>query len=77
MPFGVAAAQGLTSILGAMARRFLVAVTVALVLAPAAGAADSLGLAEIRQADGTLVRRAGTGSFAYPADGSVLSVVSS
>jgi cell wall-associated NlpC family hydrolase len=80
MPFGVAAAQGslfLDSILGAMARRFLVAVTLALVLAPAANAADSLGVAEIRQADGTLVRRAGTGSFAYPADGSVLSVVSS
>ena len=60
-----------------MVRRLLVAVTLGLVLAPAANAADTLGLAEIRQADGTLVRRAGTGSFAYPADGSVLSVVSS
>ena len=60
-----------------MARRFLVAITLTLVLVPAANAAGSLGLAEIRQADGTLVRRAGTGSFAYPADGSVLSVVSS
>ncbi len=59
-----------------MARRFLVAVTLGLVLAPAANAAGRLGLAEIRQADGTLVRSAGTGSFAYPADGSVLSVVS-
>ncbi len=60
-----------------MLRRLLVASCVALVFAPAAGAADSLGLAEIRQADGTLVRRAGTGMFAYPTDGSVLSVVSS
>jgi cell wall-associated NlpC family hydrolase len=70
------AANGSTSILGAIVRRFLVA-AIALVLAPAANAAGTLGLAEIRQADGTLVRRAGTGSFAYPADGSVLSVVSS
>jgi cell wall-associated NlpC family hydrolase len=60
-----------------MLRRFVVAIGLALALAPAASAADSLGLAEIRQADGTLVRRAGTGAFAYPSDGSVLSVVSS
>ena len=77
MPLAVAAARGVASILGAMVRRFLVAATLAVVLAPAANAADTLGLAEIRQADGTLVRRAGTGSFAYPADGSVLTVVSS
>ena len=60
-----------------MLRRLVVALGLALALAPAASAAGPLGLAEIRQADGTLVRRAGTGSFAYPADGSVLSVVSS
>jgi cell wall-associated NlpC family hydrolase len=60
-----------------MLRRLVVAFGLALALAPAASAAGSLGLAEIRQADGTLVRRAGTGSFAYPTDGSVLSVVSS
>jgi cell wall-associated NlpC family hydrolase len=60
-----------------MMRTFLVATALALVLAPGAKAAGTLGLAEIRQADGTLVRRAGAGSFAYPADGSVLSVVSS
>jgi cell wall-associated NlpC family hydrolase len=60
-----------------MLRRLVVAFGLALALAPAASAGGSLGLAEIRQADGTLVRRAGIGSFAYPADGSVLSVVSS
>jgi cell wall-associated NlpC family hydrolase len=60
-----------------MLRRLLAAGCLALVLAPAADAADRLGLAEIRQADGTLVRQAGTGAFGYPADGSVLTVVSS
>jgi cell wall-associated NlpC family hydrolase len=60
-----------------MLRRLLVAGCLVLVLAPAAEAADRLGLAEIRQADGTLVRRADAGPFGYPADGSVLTVVSS
>lgn len=60
-----------------MLRRLVVAGCLALVLAPAAEAADRLGLAEIRQADGTLVRRAEGGAFGYPADGSVLTVVSS
>jgi len=60
-----------------MLRRLVVAIGLALALAPAASAAGAIGLAEIRQADGTLVRRAGTGAFAYPADGSVLSVASS
>jgi hypothetical protein len=60
-----------------MLRRLLFAACLALVVAPGAHAAGTLGLAEIRQADGTLVRRADTGAFAYPADGSVLSVVSS
>lgn len=77
MPFETTSPPVLASILGAMVRRLFVAAALACALAPAANAADTLGLAEIRQADGTLVRRAGTGSFAYPADGSVLSVVSS
>jgi cell wall-associated NlpC family hydrolase len=52
-----------------------VAVTVVLLAfaAPAVQAA-TLGLAEVRAADGTLVGRAGSGAYAYPADGSVLRV---
>lgn len=38
------------------------------------GQAATLGLAEVRAADGTLVGRAGPGAYAYPADGSVLRV---
>jgi cell wall-associated NlpC family hydrolase len=44
-----------------------------LALAPAAQAA-TLGLAEVRGGDGTLVAEAGNGAFAYPADGSVLRI---
>ena len=44
-----------------------------LTLAPAAHAA-TLGLAEVRGSDGTLVAQAGNGAFAYPADGSVLHI---
>jgi cell wall-associated NlpC family hydrolase len=63
-----------TSRLGAsMARRLLAVVGVFLGLAPAAQAAQ-LGLAEVRSADGRLVGRAGNGTYAYPADGSVLRV---
>jgi cell wall-associated NlpC family hydrolase len=36
--------------------------------------AGTLGLAEVRAADGTLLAQAGEGSFAYPADGSVLRI---
>jgi cell wall-associated NlpC family hydrolase len=54
--------------------RLLVAVFgVFLAFAPAAQAAQ-LGLAEVRSSDGRLVGEAGNGSYAYPADGSVLRV---
>jgi NlpC/P60 family len=42
--------------------------------APAAHAGTTLGLAEVRDSNGTLLADAGNGSFAYPADGSVLRI---
>jgi cell wall-associated NlpC family hydrolase len=36
--------------------------------------AGTLGLAEVRSSDGTLVGKAGTGTYAYPSDGSVLRI---
>jgi cell wall-associated NlpC family hydrolase len=36
--------------------------------------AGTLGLAEVRSPDGTLLGKAGTGAYAYPADGSVLRI---
>ena len=48
-------------------------VAIALVGAPAA-AADILGTAQVRTADGKLLAAAGDGSFTYPRDGSVLSI---
>src|SRR5947209_17371263 len=39
--------------------------------------AGTLGLAEVRPADGTLLGKAGGGAYAYPADGSVLRIGSS
>ena len=39
--------------------------------------AGSLGLAEVRSPDGTLIGKAGVGAYAYPADGSVLLIGSS
>ena len=39
--------------------------------------AGTLGLAEVRAADGTLLGKAGGGAYAYPADGSVLRIGSS
>lgn len=36
--------------------------------------AGTLGLAEVRSPDGTLLGKAGAGGFAYPADGSVLRI---
>ncbi len=39
--------------------------------------AGTLGLAEVRAADGTLLGKAGAGAFTYPADGSVLRIGSS
>jgi cell wall-associated NlpC family hydrolase len=56
-----------------MVRRLVAVVGVFLAFAPAARAAE-LGLAEVRSADGRLVGEAGSGSYAYPADGSVLRV---
>jgi NlpC/P60 family protein len=50
-------------------------VGVALVLALAAPAhAGTLGLAEVRSSDGTLIGRAGAGAYSYPEDGSVLRI---
>jgi cell wall-associated NlpC family hydrolase len=56
-----------------MVRRLVAVVGVFLVFAPAARVAE-LGLAEVRSSDGRLVGEAGNGSYAYPADGSVLRV---
>jgi len=36
--------------------------------------AGTLGLAEVRSSDGTLIGKAGAGAYAYPADGSVLRI---
>src|SRR5437764_9853059 len=59
-----------------MARRLLGVVGVVCALLPAAAAhgAATLGLAEVRDSSGTLLGAAGNGSFAYPADGSVLRI---
>jgi cell wall-associated NlpC family hydrolase len=47
----------------------------AVVLAFAAPAqAGTLGLAEVRSADGSLIGKAGPGGYAYPADGSVIRI---
>jgi cell wall-associated NlpC family hydrolase len=56
-----------------MVRRLSAVVGVFLAFAPAAHAAQ-LGLAEVRSSDGLLVGQAGNGSYAYPADGSILRV---
>ena len=56
-----------------MVRRLVGVAGVFLALAPAARASQ-LGLAEVRSADGRLVGQAGNGSYAYPADGSVLRI---
>ncbi|TML55692.1 MAG: NlpC/P60 family protein [Actinobacteria bacterium] len=52
---------------------FMAAVAIALAAAPVA-AADILGTAQVRTADGKLLAAAGDGSFTYPADGSVLTI---
>jgi hypothetical protein len=49
-----------------------VAVLFLVVVAPVQAA--TLGLAEVRSADGTLLGKAGTGAYAYPADGSILRI---
>jgi cell wall-associated NlpC family hydrolase len=48
-----------------------------LLLLAAPARAGTLGLAEVRGADGALIGRAGGGAYAYPADGSVLRIGSS
>jgi cell wall-associated NlpC family hydrolase len=54
-------------------RAFVLAAAIALLAAPTA-AADILGTAQVRTSDGTLLAAARDGSFAYPTDGSVLSI---
>ena len=56
-----------------MGRR-LAAALAALLLAPAAAHAGTLGLAEVHAGDGSLLARAGTGAFRYPADGYALTI---
>jgi hypothetical protein len=57
-----------------MLRRGL-GVAVGLLLLAAPAHAGTLGLAEVRSADGTLLGKAGSGAaYAYPADGSVLRI---
>jgi cell wall-associated NlpC family hydrolase len=59
-----------------MSRPRLVGLAVCLCLAAPAGVAraGALALAEVRGTDGRLMAQAGSGSFAYPADGSVLRI---
>jgi cell wall-associated NlpC family hydrolase len=59
-----------------MLRRGLGVAALLLVLAGPARA-GTLGLAEVRSPDGTLIGRAGTGAYAFPSDGSVLRIGSS
>jgi hypothetical protein len=56
-----------------MLRRGAGVAFVLLVLA-APARAGTLGLAEVRSSDGTLMGKAGAGAYAYPADGSVLRI---
>jgi NlpC/P60 family len=66
----------LSKLASSMLRRAAgVAAVVFLLAAPAR--ASTLGLAEVRSADGTLIGKAGSGAYTYPADGSVLRIGSS
>src|SRR5712691_5990856 len=49
-------------------------VAAVLLLFAAPAHAGTLGLAEVRSPDGTLIAKAGAGTYAYPADGSVLRI---
>lgn len=60
-----------------MLRRGLGVAALLLVFAAPAHGAGTLGLAEVRSADGTLIGKANSGAYAYPADGSVLRIGSS
>jgi cell wall-associated NlpC family hydrolase len=51
-----------------------VGIAVILLAFAAPAQAGTLGLAEVRSPDGTLLGKAGSGVFAYPADGSVLRI---
>src|ERR671925_184330 len=57
-----------------MQRRAVWTAAVALLLFAAPARAATLGLAEVRSPDGTLIGRAGAGAYTYPADGSVLRI---
>jgi cell wall-associated NlpC family hydrolase len=58
-----------------MVRRIAGVAVLLLAVVPAPVArAGTLGLAEVRAADGTLLAEAGEGPFAYPGDGSVLRI---
>src|SRR5213596_1133123 len=52
-------------------------VALVLIVFAAPARAATLGLAEVRAADGTLIGKAGAGAYAYPADGSILRIGSS
>ena len=56
-----------------MLRRAAAAAFVFFVFA-APARAGTLGLAEVRSSDGTLIGKAGAGAYAYPADGSILRI---
>jgi hypothetical protein len=60
-----------------MLRRGLGLAAILLVFAAPARAGGTLGLAEVRSSDGTLIGRAGAGAYSYPADGSILRIGSS
>jgi cell wall-associated NlpC family hydrolase len=57
-----------------MLRRGMGGVAVVLLAFAAPAQAGTLGLAEVRSADGTLIGKAGPGGYAYPADGSVIRI---
>jgi cell wall-associated NlpC family hydrolase len=59
-----------------MLRRGFGVAAVLLVFASPARA-GTLGLAEVRSADGTLLGKAGSGAYSYPSDGSILRIGSS
>src|SRR6476661_258922 len=71
------AARDASRLGASMLRRGLGVAAVLLVFAAPAAAAGTLGPAEVRSADGTLIGKAGAGPYAYPADGSVLRIGSS
>jgi cell wall-associated NlpC family hydrolase len=65
-----------SNIRASMLRRGLGVAAILFVFA-APARAGTLGLAEVRSADGTLLGKAGAGAYSYPADGSILRIGSS